>query len=271
MARGAGRGSWDRGLRPRAGSRRPRRTRHSLAMAGNPPARPRPIPHRRVARWPRPPGCRRSRRTWRGSDPGALARLLCPYRRVRGVGPIAIGSAFRASALGPQGARARLAALRRWRPGPVRPSRRLSASRRARFRFRSLHSPLLAEDDRYPIQVEVLARPAGALLEGFDDSQAPVWPTVELEVCLELIYNPIAAALRRALRYHGTVVVAYPQRDRPFEGGPVAGYVGRVPHHVARCRMVDLDERSARVRIYVPRHLLPPCIPRKPQSCPFVL
>jgi len=100
---------------------------------------------------------------------------------------------------------------------------------------------LLAAGSRYRktigtlSEVEVLARPAGALLEGLHDHEVLVGPAVELQVRLELAYYPVAATLRCAFRYHHPIVVAYPQRDRSFEGGPVAGYVGRVSYHVAGC------------------------------------
>src|SRR5215207_4063896 len=104
--------------------------------------------------------------------------------------------------------------------------------------------PLLLEDDRDPEQVEVLAGPAGALLERFHDPEALVRPAVELEVRLELADHAVATALRRAFSYHRPVVVPYPQGDDALESGPVAGDMGRVPHHVAGCRVVDLHQLS---------------------------
>src|SRR5215208_7625454 len=106
---------------------------------------------------------------------------------------------------------------------------------------------MLAEDDRYPVQVEVFTRPTGALLEGLNGSEALVGPAGELEVRLELADYPVASTLCRVFGYHRPIVVTYPQRDYPFEGCSVGSYVGRVSHHVAWCRVVDFDKRTPRV------------------------
>src|SRR3712207_2576621 len=115
-----------------------------------------------------------------------------------------------------------------------------------------------AEDDRDPVQVPLLAGPAGALLVGLDHAEALVCPAREPQVRLELPDHAVAAALRRALRHDGAVVVPDPERDHTLESGAVAGDVGRVPDHVSRCRVVDLDKGTPRVRVYVQRHLFPP-------------
>jgi hypothetical protein len=49
--------------------------------------------------------------------------------------------------------------------------------------------------------VEILPRAAGALLEGLHDTQTLVGPAGEVQVCLELADNPVAApcAVPRAI------------------------------------------------------------------------
>ena len=64
--------------------------------------------------------------------------------------------------------------------------------------------------------MEVLAGPAGALLEGLHNPKALVGPAVELQVGLEFADYSVTATLRRAFGYHRPIVVADPQRDRPF-------------------------------------------------------
>src|SRR5215211_4630232 len=117
------------------------------------------------------------------------------------------------------------------------------------FPFSVMPSPLLAEDDRDPVQVEIFTRATGALFEGLSNSKPLVGRAGELEVRLEFADYPVASTLRRAFGYHRPIVVTYPQRDHPFEGCSVASYVGRVSHHVAWCRVVDFDKRTPRVSV----------------------
>jgi hypothetical protein len=54
---------------------------------------------------------------------------------------------------------------------------------------------MLAEDDRYIVQVEVFTRPTGALLDGLNDSEALVGPAGELEVRLSAITVPSSSRI----------------------------------------------------------------------------
>src|SRR5215211_9509696 len=239
-----GRQDPDHGARPK--SLRLRRTLLHLAAVGNPPRRPRSIlGDHRDARSLAPLDCWCSRRSWRGSDPAAPGHRLCPRAWVRGVRTPAADFVFRPDTLVRRDVRVRLAIGPRWFRVRDLISRRLSAVRRARFRSRSLcFYLLLAEDDRDPVQVEIFTRPTGALFEGLSNSKPLVGRAGELEVRLELADYPVASALRRAFGYHRPIVVTNPQRDHPLEAGAVASDVGRVPHNVARCGAVELDERS---------------------------
>src|SRR5215212_3142109 len=246
MARAAARVWRDRGHRPRAEPRRLHRILRCWARAGDPPPRlPSILGHPRGVRLPAQPCCWCSRRSWPGSDPGAVAHQVCPRARARGAGPRAAGAVPHPVALAPKDVPRRLATPRRLPRAQVQTSRCLSAGRHALFRSRSPHSPLLAEHDEHTVQVQLLPGTAGALLEGLDHPKALVGPALELEVRLELADHAVASAPDRPFGYDRAVVVAYPQRDSAFEGGAVPGYVCRVPHHVGGGRMVDLDERTA--------------------------
>src|SRR5215207_1941644 len=244
MARGSARGWRDRAHRPRAEPRWLRRILPCWVRAGDPPPRlPSILGHPRGVRLQAQPGCWCSRRSWPGSDPGAAAHRVCPRARARGVGPRAAGAVSRPVAPGPKGGSRRLAIPRRLPRAQGQTFRYLSAGHHGRFR--SPHSPLLADHDGHTVQVQLLPGTAGALLEGLDDPKSVVRPPLELEVRLELADHAVASALDRPFGYDRAVVVAYPQRDGAFEGGAVPGYVCRVPHHVGGGWMVDLDERTA--------------------------
>src|SRR4030095_11454809 len=97
---------------------------------------------------------------------------------------------------------------------------------------------------------------------------ALVRPAVELQIRFELADHPVTAALRRALGYYGSVVVPDPQRDRSFKRGPITRHVRRVPDHITRRRVVDLDKRTPGVLVDVPCHMVPPHYLGRSESSP---